>query len=59
MQVISNVIDHRMTLAEAVYAPRIHHQSLPDSIRWEQGGLDPEVRRALEAMGHLFFARAA
>ncbi len=57
MQVISNVIDHQMTLAEAVYAPRIHHQSLPDSIRWEEGGIDPDVRRALEAMGHLFHAR--
>ena len=57
MQVISNVIDHRMSLAEAIYAPRIHHQSLPDSIRWEEGGLDPEVRRALEAMGHAFHAR--
>ncbi|MEK6768207.1 MAG: gamma-glutamyltransferase, partial [Gemmatimonadota bacterium] len=55
--VISNVIDHRMTLAEAVFAPRIHHQSLPDSIRWERDGVDPEVRRALEAMGHAFFAR--
>ncbi|MFI5207176.1 MAG: gamma-glutamyltransferase [Gemmatimonadales bacterium] len=53
-QVISNVIDHGMTLAQAVYAPRIHHQALPDSIRWELGGMDPEVRRRLEAMGHAF-----
>ncbi len=52
-QVISNVIDHDMTLAQAVYAPRIHHQALPDSIRWEEGGMDPEVRRRLEAMGHV------
>ncbi|MBI1722851.1 MAG: gamma-glutamyltransferase [Gemmatimonadetes bacterium] len=59
MQVISNVIDHDMTLAAAVYAPRIHHQSLPDSIRWEQGGVEPDVRRALEAMGHRFFSRPA
>ena len=56
-QVISNVIDHHMDLAEAVYAPRIHHQSLPDSIRWERGGMDPVVRHALEAMGHAFFAQ--
>lgn len=55
-QVISNVIDHRMTLADAVYAPRIHHQALPDSIRWERDGLDPAVRAALERMGHRFFA---
>lgn len=56
-QVISNVIDHDMDLAQAVFAPRIHHQSLPDSVRWEKGGLDPEARRQLEAMGHLFFAQ--
>jgi len=56
-QVISNVIDHHMDLAHAVYAPRIHHQSLPDSIRWERGGIEPEVRRKLEAMGHAFYAQ--
>jgi gamma-glutamyltranspeptidase/glutathione hydrolase len=55
-QVISNVIDHRMDLAVAVTAPRIHHQALPDSVRWEPGGLDPGVRQRLEAMGHAFFA---
>jgi len=54
-QVISNVIDHRMNLVQAVHAPRIHHQALPDSVRWESGGLDPEVRHRLEAMGHHFF----
>ena len=53
-QVISNVIDHDMTLAQAVYAPRIHHQALPDSIRWEPNGVAPETRRALERMGHAF-----
>ena len=51
-QVISNVIDHGMSLAEAVAAPRIHHQALPDQIFYERGGLLPEVVRRLEAMGH-------
>ncbi len=54
MQVISNVIDHRMSLAAAVSAPRLHHQALPDSIRWEPGGIQPDVRRQLEIMGHHF-----
>ncbi len=54
MQVISNVIDHHMTMAEAVYAPRLHFQALPDSIRWELDGVKPGVRRELEAMGHHF-----
>jgi gamma-glutamyltranspeptidase/glutathione hydrolase len=56
-QVISNVIDHRLPLALAVAAPRIHHQALPDSIRWERGGLDPAARRRMERMGHAFFTR--
>jgi gamma-glutamyltranspeptidase/glutathione hydrolase len=40
-----------------VYAPRIHHQALPDSVRWEPAGVDPEVRRRLERMGHAFEGR--
>ncbi len=56
LQVIINVIDHRMTLAEAVYAPRIHHNALPDSVAMEPAALAPEVKARLEAMGHHFFA---
>jgi gamma-glutamyltranspeptidase/glutathione hydrolase len=54
MEVISNVVDHGMTLAQAVSAPRIHHQGLPDSVAWEPGGITPDARRVLEAMRHLF-----
>ncbi|MEO8293961.1 MAG: gamma-glutamyltransferase [Gemmatimonadota bacterium] len=50
--VISNVIDHGMTLADAVAAPRMHHQALPDSIRLERNGFTPETIARLEAMGH-------
>ncbi|MGA2383813.1 MAG: gamma-glutamyltransferase [Gemmatimonadales bacterium] len=53
MQVLSNVVDHGMTLAQAVTAPRIHHQALPDSIFWEPEGISPEQRRDLEAMGYV------
>jgi gamma-glutamyltranspeptidase/glutathione hydrolase len=42
-QVIINVIDHRMTLADALSAPRVHHQALPDTLRHEQNGLAPAV----------------
>jgi gamma-glutamyltranspeptidase/glutathione hydrolase len=49
-QVIINVIDHRMTLADAVSAPRLHHQALPDTIRHEQNGLDPTVVDSLTRM---------
>jgi gamma-glutamyltranspeptidase/glutathione hydrolase len=50
-QVISNVIDQRMSLADAVAAPRIHHQHLPDVLRYE-GGLDSTTVRRLRAMGY-------
>jgi gamma-glutamyltranspeptidase/glutathione hydrolase len=51
-QNISNVIDFAMPLGQAVNAPRVHHQHLPDRIDWEPGSLLPETIRALEAMGH-------
>ena len=51
-QVILNVVDHGMNLADAVAAPRIHHQALPDQTFYEHGGLNEATVRALEAMGH-------
>ena len=50
--VISNVVDHRMRLAQAVEAPRNHHQALPDSLRVEGSGFLPEVLDSLRARGH-------
>ncbi|HEX3928282.1 MAG TPA: gamma-glutamyltransferase [Gemmatimonadales bacterium] len=50
--VISNVIDHGMTLADAVAAPRLHHQGLPDQIELERGGFSEAVMDSLRAMGH-------
>jgi len=51
-QVILNVLDQRMSLADAVAAPRIHHQALPDVIHYERDGLNEATVRALEMMGH-------
>lgn len=51
-QVILNVLQHRMTLADAMRAPRIHHQALPDSLTFEIGGITPAVMDSLQAMGH-------
>ena len=51
LQVIMNVIDHEMNIAEATVAPRIHHQWLPDELRIEQG-LSPDTIRLLEELGH-------
>jgi len=52
LQTALNVIDHHMSLAQAVAAPRIHHQWLPDVVLAERGALTAETRRRLEAMGH-------
>ena len=58
LQVILNVVDHRMSLAEAVAAPRIHHNALPDSVAMEPAALSPEVKAQLESMGHRFYQNA-
>ena len=50
--VISNVIDHRMTLPDAIAAPRMHHQGLPDSIQIETGGFPEATLDSLRARGH-------
>src|SRR5204862_339860 len=44
LQVLLNVIDHRMNIAEAVAAPRVHHQWLPDRVQAESG-LSPDTIR--------------
>ena len=51
-QVILDVIEHHMTLTDAVRAPRMHHQSLPDEIRVERGGFADATLAHLRAMGH-------
>jgi gamma-glutamyltranspeptidase len=51
-QVILNTIDHHMSLADAMGAPRIHHQALPDLITYDLGGLDSTTIGRLKAMGY-------
>jgi gamma-glutamyltranspeptidase/glutathione hydrolase len=46
-----NVIDHGMNIAEATFAPRIHHQWLPDEIRIEEG-ISKDTIAILEQRGH-------
>ena len=55
--VISNVIDHRMPLPQAVEAPRNHHQALPDSLQVEEGGFLSAVLDSLGAKGHGIWSR--
>jgi gamma-glutamyltranspeptidase/glutathione hydrolase len=54
METIVNVIDYGMSLSEAVDAPRIHNQWLPDVTYAEPFSLSPDTRKILEGMGHHF-----
>lgn len=59
MEVILNVIEHGMSLADAMKAPRLHHQALPDQIDYEQRGLSAAVVDSLKAMGHTVATRGS
>jgi gamma-glutamyltranspeptidase/glutathione hydrolase len=47
-----NVIDFGMNIQEAIDAPRLHHQWLPDETRYERWGLSPDTLALLRARGH-------
>ncbi len=52
LQVILNMIDHGMDVQQAVDAPRVHHQWMPDVLGYEGGGMAVETIAALEKLGH-------
>ena len=52
LQVVTNVVDFDMNIQQAVDAPRIHHQWLPDEIVYEPYGMSADTFRALEGRGH-------
>ena len=56
-QTIMNVVDYGMNVVQAVNAPRVHHQHLPDQILYERGALLPGVMAELEARGHTMVER--
>lgn len=58
LQVLLNVIDHGMNIAEASAAVRIHHQWLPDKLFVERG-LSPDTLRLLAERGHAIAERNA
>ena len=51
LQTILNVLDFQMPIKEAVEAPRIHHQWMPDELNVEDK-LPPETKKSLERRGH-------
>jgi gamma-glutamyltranspeptidase/glutathione hydrolase len=50
--VITNVVDYGMNIQQALDAPRIHHQWLPDELVFEPYGLSGDTQKALIALGH-------
>jgi gamma-glutamyltranspeptidase / glutathione hydrolase len=52
LETILNVIDHDMNIQEAMDAPRIHHQWLPDVVLTEPRALSPDTVRLLTGMGY-------
>ena len=52
LDVITNVIDYNMNIQQAIDAPRIHHQWLPDELVYEPYGLSGDTQKALSQRGH-------
>lgn len=57
MQSVINVIDHDMNIQQAIDAPRIHHQWLPDELMYEPYGISPDTLNILRGYGHKFVNR--
>ena len=51
LQLLINVIDHKMNIQKATATPRIHHQWLPDAI-YIENGMTEEIETALSKKGH-------
>jgi len=53
-QVAMNVLLHGMSMSDAVAAPRIHHQGIPETLRVEMiAPLATELQEALRERGHV------
>ncbi len=52
LQIITNIIDYDMDLQQAVDAPRIHNQWLPDEVAYEPYALSEDTLRILRLRGH-------
>jgi gamma-glutamyltranspeptidase/glutathione hydrolase len=52
LDVITNVVDYGMNIQQAIDAPRIHHQWLPDELVFEPYGLSGDTQNALISRGH-------
>ncbi len=57
-QIIADIVDFKMNVAEATAAPRMHDQGAPDQLEVEPG-VSPDSIRLLQALGHKVVARGA
>ena len=57
LQMIVNMVDYGMGVAEATAAPRVHHQWLPNLVYYESG-ISSDSLQVLEKMGHQISDRA-
>ena len=51
-QTISNIIDYKMSLKDAIESSKIHHQWFPDEIKYEKSKIPIKVLNELELLGH-------
>jgi len=58
-QIIMNVVDHHLPVQEAVAAPRVHSQWLPDYIYLEPGAIAPLDHLRLQHAGHKLRVRGS
>ncbi len=54
LETMLNVFDFRMNVQQAVDAPRIHMQWLPDEIQYEDNAFTPDVMSQLQSDGYAF-----
>lgn len=56
-RLILHVIDHKLSMNEAVNTPRYHHQWLPDRVFYEKNAFTPELLAQLQALGYILQER--
>ncbi len=55
LQIITNTIDYKMNIAQAVEGARMHHQWLPDRMIYENQTISAETAAKLKSKGHTLF----
>jgi len=50
-RIVRALVDYGATITQAVKAPRVHHQWLPDAI-WTEPALPDSTKAGLKALGH-------